>query len=59
MLDFKIADLVKDSQMLQIARQKAIEILTEDENITKPENKYIAARLFEMTDPKSGWSRIS
>jgi len=51
--------LVKDSQMLQIARQKAIEILTEDENITKPENKYIAARLFEMTDPKSGWSRIS
>ena len=59
MLDFKIADLVNDSQMLQIARQKAIEILTEDENITKPENKYIAARLFEMTDPKSGWSRIS
>jgi ATP-dependent DNA helicase RecG len=59
MLDFKIADLVKDSQLLQIARQKAIEILTEDENITKPENKYIAARLFEMTDPKSGWSRIS
>jgi ATP-dependent DNA helicase RecG len=59
MLDFKIADLVKDSQMLQIARQKAIEIITEDENITKPENKYIADRLFEMTDPKSGWSRIS
>ena len=59
MLDFKIADLVKDSQMLQIARQKAIEIITEDENISKPENKYIADRLFELTDPKSGWSRIS
>ncbi len=59
MLDFKIADLVKDSQALQIARQKAIEILQEDENISKPENRYIAQRLNEITDPKSNWSRIS
>ncbi len=59
MMDFKIADLVKDSQTMQIARQKAMEILSDDPEIKKEENKYIAAHLNLLTDPKSNWSRIS
>ncbi|MFM7021578.1 MAG: ATP-dependent DNA helicase RecG [Flavobacteriales bacterium] len=59
MMDFKIADLVKDSQSMQIARQKAMEVLTDDPEIKKEENRFIALHLNLLTDPKNNWSRIS
>ena len=59
MMDFKIADLVQDTQVMQIARQKAMEVLSDDPEIIKAENRPIAAKLTELTDPKSNWSRIS
>jgi ATP-dependent DNA helicase RecG len=58
-LDLKIADLVKDAQLLQISRNMAIELIAEDLNFENPENAAIAYQYAMMNTQKTNWSRIS
>jgi len=57
-LDFKIADLVQDGQILQLARSAAQTILNEDESLTHPENQLLLNQLTLLAQSKSSWSKI-
>ncbi len=58
-LDLNIADLAKDAQILHSARNVAIELLSEDPNLEKPENSSIAYQLAVSNSGQTNWSRIS
>ena len=58
-VDLKIADLVKDAQVLQLARNSAMQLLNDDPNIEKPENIRIANHYIHLNQNKTNWSRIS
>jgi ATP-dependent DNA helicase RecG len=58
-LDLAIADLAKDAQIVIAARNMAQEILSEDSNLEKPENKSIREYYNAMGDNKTNWSVIS
>ncbi len=57
-LDFKIADLVHDGQLLQLARSTAQTILNEDEQLALPENQLLVRQLAAQAQSKSSWSKI-
>jgi ATP-dependent DNA helicase RecG len=57
-LDFKIADLVHDGQLLQLARSTAQTILNEDEQLALPENLLLVRQLAAQAQSKSSWSKI-
>ena len=57
-LDFKIADLVHDGQLLQLARSTAQTILNEDEHLALPENQLLVQQLAAQAQSKSSWSKI-
>lgn len=57
-LDFKIADLVHDGQLLQLARSTAQAILNEDEQLALPENQLLVRQLATQAQSKSSWSKI-
>ena len=59
MLNFKIADLLKDGKILEFARKEAIDLLKEDENLEKAENINIARTYRPYAKQRMGWSRIS
>jgi ATP-dependent DNA helicase RecG len=44
-LDFKIADLVQDGKMLEVARQAAFELVNVDPTLERPEHATILARV--------------
>ncbi|NQY67567.1 MAG: ATP-dependent DNA helicase RecG [Flavobacteriales bacterium] len=58
-MDFKIADLGKDVQILQMARDSAFKLLEEDPDFRKAENAVIANEFNVLAKGKRGWSRIS
>ncbi|MCH7536017.1 MAG: ATP-dependent DNA helicase RecG, partial [Bacteroidetes bacterium] len=58
-MDFKIADLGRDGQILQLARDNAIKVLDEDPNLKKPENAMMAHEYRLLAKGRRGWSRIS
>jgi ATP-dependent DNA helicase RecG len=58
-LDLNIADLAKDAQILNSARNIAIELLSDDPTLEKPEHSNIAYQLAISNNPKTNWSRIS
>jgi ATP-dependent DNA helicase RecG len=58
-LDLLIADLGKDGDLLQRAREKAIELLTDDPELVKPENQVIRIQVESMKKTAVNWSRIS
>jgi ATP-dependent DNA helicase RecG len=58
-LNLKIADVVKDSQILVNARNTAIEILQEDPNLSKEENIMIYKAFTKMSKSSKIWSNIS
>jgi len=58
-LDLNIADLAKDAQILHTARNMVIELLSEDQNLEKPENSMIAYQFALMNTNRTNWSRIS
>ncbi len=58
-LDLAIADLAKDAQLLYAARNLVAELLTDDINLTKPENAAIAAQYQRSMKMGTNWSRIS
>ncbi len=59
LLNFKIADLAKDQQVLHLARKAAEDLLESDPRIEKKENQYIRAEFIKQNKGKVRWSRIS
>ncbi|MCD4696241.1 MAG: ATP-dependent DNA helicase RecG [Bacteroidales bacterium] len=58
-LDLKIADIVKDENILKYARSTAIKLLEDDPHLEKEINQPIARHLFYINRSKSNWSLIS
>ncbi|MEE2700077.1 MAG: ATP-dependent DNA helicase RecG [Bacteroidota bacterium] len=59
MLNFKIADLIKDGKILTYARKEAEKLLAEDEILAKVENINFARAYKPYARERMGWSRIS
>lgn len=57
--DLKIADIVKDSEILVQARASAQSILEKDPHLNSQENKPIAEQLSRLKKNEMNWSRIS
>ena len=58
-LDFKIADLAQDGEILQAARTAAQNILQEDPMLTHPHNLPIQTQLVHMRTHAVPWSEVS
>ena len=58
-LDFRIADIAKDAQLLQLARTVAENLLNEDIELAAPENAPILTELNRIKKAKPYWGRIS
>ncbi len=58
-LNLQIADLVRDRDILILARNYAIQILKEDAAMNKPEYATMKAVFIEMTKKKNIWNYIS
>jgi ATP-dependent DNA helicase RecG len=58
-LNLKIADIIKDGAILQLARKTAIALLEEDPNLLKEENACIKTAFNEMVKTAKIWSQIS
>jgi len=58
-LNLKIADVVKDSQILVAARNTAITLLQDDSNLSKPENANINRAYTVLSKNSKIWSNIS
>ncbi|OUV76018.1 MAG: ATP-dependent DNA helicase RecG [Flavobacteriales bacterium TMED123] len=59
MLNFKIADLIKDGKILAYARKEAENLLEEDDGLVKAENINFARAYKPYAKERIGWSRIS
>lgn len=57
--DLHIANLAKDGQILQRARELAIEIINQDSLLEAPHNNILRKRLQKLFAKKVDWSRIS
>ena len=58
-INFNIADIVKDQQLLILARESSKELLQEDPSLTKQKNINIKNNLNIIRKTKYKWSRIS
>jgi ATP-dependent DNA helicase RecG len=58
-LNLKIADVVKDTQILVAARNTAISVLQEDSNLSKPENSVILNTYTQIQKKIGLWANIS
>jgi len=58
-LDFKLADIVQDGDVLQIARDAALNVLENDPDLGLPEHKAISQYYAAMLRKRPNWSRIS
>ena len=58
-LNLQIADIVKDRDILMLARNYAIKLLREDTGMHKPEHATLRAVFIEMTKKKNIWNYIS
>ena len=58
-LNLQIADLVKDRDILILARNKAIELLKKDASLSLPEHQTLKQIFIEMTKKKNIWNYIS
>lgn len=57
--ELKIANLAQDGQMLEIARNAAMEILEEDPKLEKTDNRVLATQLRKMKTNTLNWGSIS
>jgi len=57
--DLKIANLAQDGKMLEIARNAAMEILTDDMKLEKTENRVMADQLRKLKTNTLNWGSIS
>jgi ATP-dependent DNA helicase RecG len=58
-LNLQIADIVRDRDILMLARNYAIKILKEDAPLQKPENAILKAVFIELAKKKNIWNYIS
>ena len=58
-LRMKIADIVKDSKLLKIARELAKEILKKDPKLENSENQIIKRNLSNLQNESNIWNLIS
>jgi ATP-dependent DNA helicase RecG len=58
-LNLQIADIVKDRDILMLARNYAIKLLREDTSMQKPEHATMRTVFIEMTKKKNIWNYIS
>ena len=58
-LNLQIADLVKDQEILKLARIKAIEILKEDIQLNKPEHTALKIAFEALARKNNIWTYIS
>lgn len=58
-LNLQIADLVRDKDILQVARHEAIKLLKADAPMEKPEHKRLREVFIEMSKKKNIWNYIS
>ncbi len=58
-LNLQIADIVRDRDILQLARNYALKILKEDAPMQKTENAILRAVYIELTKKKNIWNYIS
>ncbi len=55
----KIANLGKDGEILQYARNQASDLLDDDPKLQKPENRILVENLLKMKNTEFNWSSIS
>lgn len=58
-LHLQIADLVKDKEILLVARNEAIKLLKKDPSMTLPEHQTMRAVFLELSKKKNIWNYIS
>ena len=58
-LNLQIADLVKDRDILMVAREHAMKLLKEDASMIKPEHQKMREVFIEMSAKKNLWNYIS
>jgi ATP-dependent DNA helicase RecG len=58
-LNLQIADLVRDKDILQLARQYAVKLLKEDAPMEKPEHAMLRKAFIELNKKKNIWNYIS
>lgn len=58
-LDLLVSDLVKDGEILKVARVAAQEMLKSDPNLEKTENRMIKAHIDSFSKNAVSWGRIS
>jgi ATP-dependent DNA helicase RecG len=57
--ELKIANLALDGKMLEIARNVAMEVLEDDPQLEKNENRVMAAQLRKLKTNNINWGSIS
>lgn len=58
-LDLKIASIVQDEKIVRLARTEAFEILSNDPNLSMPENATLQLQLRKMDSVTGNWGMIS
>ena len=58
-VDLKLADLAKDQQILQVAREAALKLLEQDPHLEKPEHAVVHRQLDAIRKRSGNWGRIS
>ena len=58
-LNLQIADLVRDKEILQLARHHAIKLLKDDAPMEKPEHTKLREAFIELSKKKTIWNYIS
>lgn len=58
-LNLKIADIVKDANLLKTARTMAMELLNKDPDLNAPENRFIRVAYQELNRDSKLWVNIS
>lgn len=58
-LPLKIADLVKDQEIMHYARHHAVELLKKDPSLEDPENQYIKQKIELLNSKTTIWNYIS
>ena len=59
MLDFKIADIVKDEKLVSYTRTLAMQVLDNDPDLKRPEHRRLALTVAKLLQREINWSVIS